>query len=164
LDGDGRITRDDLLQMFKAYFEISMELVRGSVKLIEEGMLEQFDDQDNKPVSAAFGAPTSLDTDSNHHTDLKDQPRLDLGSPNDFLFTRYEPTFNISPTKTLDLRPSLAFLGENDHVPVIENISQDAINEMIQIIFDQIENSHGEYLTLEDFIKAVDIDVNIIAW
>lgn len=37
-----------------------MELVRGVVKVMEEGMLDTFDDEAEKPVSAAFGAPSTL--------------------------------------------------------------------------------------------------------
>lgn len=43
--------------MFKAYFHLSMELVRDVVKTMEEGMMENFDDEGSKPVSAAFSAP-----------------------------------------------------------------------------------------------------------
>ncbi|KAI9220459.1 hypothetical protein BC828DRAFT_398151 [Blastocladiella britannica] len=57
LNGDGRITRDELHAMFKAYFHLSMELVRDVVKAMEEEMMEGFDDSTNKPVSAAFTAP-----------------------------------------------------------------------------------------------------------
>ncbi|TPX47983.1 hypothetical protein SeLEV6574_g02312, partial [Synchytrium endobioticum] len=57
LDGDGFISRSELHRMFKAYFHLSMELVRDVVKTMEEGMMESFDDEAAKPVSAAFAAP-----------------------------------------------------------------------------------------------------------
>ena len=60
LNGDGVISRDELRKMFKSYFLLSMELVRGVVKVMEEGMLDTFDDEAEKPVSAAFGAPSTL--------------------------------------------------------------------------------------------------------
>lgn len=57
LDGDGKISREELHQMFKAYFYLSMELVRDFVKTMEAGMMETFDDEASKPVSASFNAP-----------------------------------------------------------------------------------------------------------
>ncbi|ORZ33782.1 hypothetical protein BCR44DRAFT_1415683 [Catenaria anguillulae PL171] len=57
LDGDGKITRQELHAMFKAYFHLSMELVRDVVKAMEEEMMATFDEDANKPVSAAFTAP-----------------------------------------------------------------------------------------------------------
>ncbi|KAI9152648.1 hypothetical protein H9P43_009444 [Blastocladiella emersonii ATCC 22665] len=57
LDGDGKITKAELHAMFKAYFHLSMELVRDVVKAMEEEMMASFDDDNNKPVSAAFTAP-----------------------------------------------------------------------------------------------------------
>lgn len=46
--------------MFKAYFHLSMELVRDVVKTMEEGMMESFDDEASKPISAAFSAPVPI--------------------------------------------------------------------------------------------------------
>ncbi|KAJ3362403.1 hypothetical protein GGF31_001595 [Allomyces arbusculus] len=57
VDGDGRISHEELHAMFKAYFHLSMELVRDVVKAMEEEMMDQFNDEENKPVSAAFTAP-----------------------------------------------------------------------------------------------------------
>ncbi|KAJ3172897.1 hypothetical protein HDU87_007733 [Geranomyces variabilis] len=58
LNDDGRISREELHRMFKAYFHLSMELVRDVVKTMEEGMMESFDDEAAKPVSAAFAGPS----------------------------------------------------------------------------------------------------------
>ncbi|KAL5036562.1 hypothetical protein BDV3_005765 [Batrachochytrium dendrobatidis] len=57
LDGDGFVSRDELRRMFKAYFNMSMAIVRDVVKTMEEGMMRSFDDQAAKPVSASFSAP-----------------------------------------------------------------------------------------------------------
>ena len=43
--------------MFKAYFHLSMELVRDVVKTMEEGMMESFDDEASKPISSSFAVP-----------------------------------------------------------------------------------------------------------
>ena len=39
LDGEGTISRDNLRKMFKAYFYITIELVRDVVKACEEEMV-----------------------------------------------------------------------------------------------------------------------------
>ncbi|KAH6577962.1 hypothetical protein BASA62_000559 [Batrachochytrium salamandrivorans] len=57
LDGDGFVSRDELRRMFKAYFNMSMAIVRDVVKTMEEGMMDSFDDEAAKPVSASFSAP-----------------------------------------------------------------------------------------------------------
>lgn len=57
LNDDGFISRTELHRMFKAYFHLSMELVRDVVKTMEEGLMEGFDDEASKPVSASFTAP-----------------------------------------------------------------------------------------------------------
>ncbi|KAJ3159074.1 hypothetical protein HDU86_001973 [Geranomyces michiganensis] len=58
LNDDGRISREELHRMFRAYFHLSMELVRDVVKTMEESMMESFDDEAAKPVSAAFAGPS----------------------------------------------------------------------------------------------------------
>jgi len=57
LDEDGRIGRDELHKMLTAYFKLSMNLVRDVVKIMEEGIMENFDDEASKPVSSVFAAP-----------------------------------------------------------------------------------------------------------
>jgi len=43
--------------MLTAYFKLSMNLVRDVVKIMEEGIMENFDDEASKPVSSVFAAP-----------------------------------------------------------------------------------------------------------
>ncbi|KAJ3163281.1 hypothetical protein HDU88_006379 [Geranomyces variabilis] len=68
LNDDGRISREELHRMFKAYFHLSMELVRDVVKTMEEGMMESFDDEAAKPVSAAFAGPSGPYTGTIAHS------------------------------------------------------------------------------------------------
>lgn len=56
VDGDGIISKDELRNMFRAYFHVSMELVRDVVKTMEESLVDTFDDEAAKPVSSAFTA------------------------------------------------------------------------------------------------------------
>ncbi|KAJ3243029.1 hypothetical protein HDU78_000912 [Chytriomyces hyalinus] len=57
LDSDGVVSRNELHRMFKAYFYLSMQLVRDYVKTVEQDMMDTFDDEAAKPVSASFTAP-----------------------------------------------------------------------------------------------------------
>ncbi|RKP02025.1 hypothetical protein CXG81DRAFT_11291 [Caulochytrium protostelioides] len=72
LDGNGVISRAELHQMFKAYFYLSMELVRDVVRTMEEGMMDAFDDEAAKPVSSAFSAPIPPGAMSHHDSDDDD--------------------------------------------------------------------------------------------
>jgi hypothetical protein len=183
LNGDGYISREELRKMFQAYFALSMDLVRVSVKVMEEDMLANFDDDGTKPVSAAFGAPSTLN-DSSHRqeTELSQkQPesseilsiadRLeddgmeaelsDVSIPNKRRVSFDLPT--ASPT-TYDLRPSLPYMRDEDHVPIVETISQDAIEEMVQQVFLVAGCEKQGKLTLEDFKTVVEYDANILSW
>ncbi|KAJ3077106.1 hypothetical protein HDU98_008542 [Podochytrium sp. JEL0797] len=57
LTSSNTITRASLHKMFKSYFYLSMQLVRDYVKTVEQDMMDGFDDEAAKPVSASFTAP-----------------------------------------------------------------------------------------------------------
>ncbi|KAF9135910.1 hypothetical protein BGW39_010725 [Mortierella sp. 14UC] len=57
LDGDGYISREELHEMFKAYFYLSMELIRDVVKTMETDLINNFEYQPGMPISATFTAP-----------------------------------------------------------------------------------------------------------
>ncbi|KAF9928779.1 hypothetical protein FBU30_002099 [Linnemannia zychae] len=57
LDGDGYISREELHEMFKAYFYLSMELIRDVVKTMETDLINNFEYQPGIPISATFTAP-----------------------------------------------------------------------------------------------------------
>jgi len=56
--------------MLTAYFKLSMNLVRDVVKIMEEGIMENFDDEASKPVSSVFAAPIPS---SNNNFDEKER-------------------------------------------------------------------------------------------
>jgi len=56
--------------MLTAYFKLSMNLVRDVVKIMEEGIMESFDDEASKPVSSVFAAPIPS---SNNNFDEKEK-------------------------------------------------------------------------------------------
>ncbi|KAF8943637.1 hypothetical protein BGZ47_005210 [Haplosporangium gracile] len=57
LDDDGYISREELHEMFKAYFYLSMELIRDVVKTMETDLINNFEYQPGMPISATFTAP-----------------------------------------------------------------------------------------------------------
>ncbi|KAG0202607.1 hypothetical protein BGX28_004923 [Mortierella sp. GBA30] len=57
LDGDGYISREELHEMFKAYFYLSMELIRDVVKTMENDLISNFEFQPGMPLSSTFTAP-----------------------------------------------------------------------------------------------------------
>ncbi|OZJ06842.1 hypothetical protein BZG36_00182 [Bifiguratus adelaidae] len=66
LDNDGYITKDDVTRILKAYYYLSMDLVRDVVSGMEEDMMDRFEFNASQPVSAAFtgGIPNSSDSES----------------------------------------------------------------------------------------------------
>ncbi|KAI9007326.1 hypothetical protein BC832DRAFT_554991 [Gaertneriomyces semiglobifer] len=245
LNGDGYISRPELHQMFKAYFHLSMELVRDVVKTMEEGMMESFDDEGGKPVSASFAAPiptgsdTSSDTDDNASDDgvrrenrrtrrnrqkISDAdvhmfgtlgsssnrperqfPRpaaltvgdvshnrttTPLASPE--LLSPTTPSAGSHPLRRLNTRRSLphlsvssplrmsleanspnyqaslpspaTFAAGEEQWPVMEAMSQDAIEEMVDKTFQLAGCEDEEGLSFEDFKHVVELDTNLLAW
>ncbi|KAG0359767.1 hypothetical protein BGZ54_009845 [Gamsiella multidivaricata] len=57
LDGDGYISKEELHEMFKAYFYLSMELIRDVVKTMENDLIGNFEYQPGMPISSTFTAP-----------------------------------------------------------------------------------------------------------
>ncbi|KAJ3100281.1 hypothetical protein HDU97_002372 [Phlyctochytrium planicorne] len=262
IDGDGVISRNELHRMFKAYFYLSMELVRDFVKLMEEGMMETFDDEASKPVSASFTAPiegSGLPNDdddyvkedpgassrdaqgtvtsrkgkrpvSMHESDYSGSillgssyaPAPSASSPgilsrgtralqehqlrrrsNQSMSTAYRNgSISISTTNTnppsahpnrngsYDLPPSpvmatspgfedfqSTYNGDRSVVatpaiegfeeqqwPVVEAMSQDAIEEMVEKTFVAAGAANNDFITLEEFKRAVDSDNSYLQW
>jgi len=57
INGDGYISREELHEMFKAYFYLSMELIRDVVKTMENELISNFEYQPGMPISSTFTAP-----------------------------------------------------------------------------------------------------------
>jgi hypothetical protein len=170
--------------MFHAYFALSMDLVRVSVKVMEENMLESFDDDGTKPVSAAFGAPSTLIDGNLTHNEPRQKPPVSETTEISSISHRIEadmmdpsyPDVNIPPKRrvsfdiagetptTFDIRPSIPYMRDEDYEPVVESLSQDAIEEMVQQVFTIAGKENQDYLNLDDFRTVVDYDTNILAW
>ncbi|KAI8847246.1 hypothetical protein BC829DRAFT_396794 [Chytridium lagenaria] len=242
IDGDGLISRDELHRMFKAYFYLLWNL---------SGMMETFDDEASKPVSASFAAPIQGSGDPNDDDDLvKEDPGATSGNynsltrrkgkrpvsahENDYsgsillgstyapppsatspgILTRgtralQEATLRRRSTASLshayrsgsisvsggavspaygiaELPPSpvaavspgfdefgfgTAFGGfglgeglEEQQWPIIEAMSQDAIDEMVEKTFIAANAASHEYITPEEFQRAVESDNSYLQW
>ncbi|XP_065835933.1 uncharacterized protein [Oscarella lobularis] len=64
LEHTGFANRQNLRRMFKAYFYVTVELVRDVVRGCEEEMMEAYEDDPSKPVSAIFNAPIAASSSS----------------------------------------------------------------------------------------------------
>ena len=187
-----------------------MELVRDVVKIMEEGMMENFDDEASKPVSAAFPAPSQSD----QQTPLEEKPvatRQDKfedavyvgdagatqiptivprGGLHDPIVTRREEieepeSLNDPTTPLATVRDALETMRRtatlprrmvsfdpiqlsphqpDDDLPIIEVISQDAIEELVRHVFMTADAQDAESIRLDQFRVAVQHDLNILAW
>ncbi|KAL7751770.1 hypothetical protein RI367_002770 [Sorochytrium milnesiophthora] len=258
LDGDGRISKEELYAMFKAYFNLSMELVRDVIKSMEEEMMAQFDETAAKPVSAAFTSPipitsgTSAEWDNAHkgegmtdrdHQSVPGSPDMVAAGPSSSSAAsasssypapslavpgltatspsqRTAPTQQPSPTSPITstvstmstqaaalaslASPTIASLpnrivrtdpvrmmsiessisrdgaaqaqqqperqpsGDSDNggkiEPIMERISQDAIIEMVDRTFHDIDIHGKGYIEFDEFKQYVENDNTLISW
>ncbi|KAJ3208891.1 hypothetical protein HDU67_006493 [Dinochytrium kinnereticum] len=227
IDGDGLISRDELHRMFKAYFYLSMELVRDFVRTMEAGMMETFDDEASKPVSAAFSAPIEGSGGPNDDDDLiKEDPgqssssssyvnrrrgkrpasahesdggplllgasytnassvtspgilargtralqehQLRRRSTNSLSHSyRHQGGGDMPPSPIAAVSPGFDEFGmfgvsgvdyaEAEQWPIVEAMSQDAIEEMVEKTFLAANAESHEFITLEEFRRAVEAD------
>jgi len=91
--------------MYKAYFSLSMELIRDIVRTLEEDMVANFDEESDKPVSASFNCPIPHGESSDATPIRKDQ---DLA-----LLTEIDES-------------------QQGMRPVMEDISQEAIEQLVR--------------------------------
>lgn len=137
LEDKGFINKENLRNMFKAYFNVSLELVRDVVKSCEEEMMASFDDAADKPVSAVFNAPIP-----NHGTPSSS------GKP-------LQHYVNPGPSSQQ---------GQDGMWPVMEAMSQDAIDEMVDNVFKHADlDSNGE-ITFEEFRVWAANDNTLLSW
>ncbi|KAH7051670.1 hypothetical protein BKA57DRAFT_392279, partial [Linnemannia elongata] len=208
LDGDGYISREELHEMFKAYFYLSMELIRDVVKTMETDLINNFEYQPGMPISATFTAPIppyglvgsdefAGDTDD----DADDEEGDGLSTPDykqDNYFEGDSPVFVSPVSANLETTSDLSDAEDSgvdnsgwsvaeahsssphsassqgsyanpsffsSTFPVMESISQDAIQEMVEKTFSSIPNpSKPGFITLEEFRAYVLTDAGILGW
>ncbi|KAI9355913.1 hypothetical protein DFJ73DRAFT_623256 [Zopfochytrium polystomum] len=201
LDGDGKISREELHRMFKAYFYLSMELVRDFVKTMEEGMMETFDDEASKPVSASFSAPIvgsgiePIDEEEKEDQSHEDAASILLSNASGAMSNLHHgasapqasdlalssvstntglvgndgqpssPVVAVSGTGVEDLAFEAGMMDiEEVQWPIIEAMSQDAIEEMVEKTFIAAGAANPKFITLSEFRKAVESDNSYLQW
>lgn len=133
------ISKDNLRSMFKAYFEVSLELVRDVVRSCEEEMMASFDDSADKPVSAVFNAPIPSDTGPSTSSS---KPAMLLNNPGS----------------------STSAKGVDGRWPIMEAMSQDAIDEMVNNVFQCADTDKDGKISFEEFEAWAANDNTILAW
>ena len=133
------ISKENLRNMFKAYFEISLELVRDVVRSCEEEMMASFDDSGDKPVSAIFNAP--IPSDAGPST-ANGKPVMLMNNPG-----------SSTSAKRVDGRS-----------PIMEAMSQDAIDEMVNNVFHCADKDKDGKISFEEFEAWATYDNTILAW
>ncbi|KAG2182337.1 hypothetical protein INT43_007267 [Umbelopsis isabellina] len=222
LDNDGYISRDELFRMFKAYFYLSMELVRDVVSAMEDDMMDNFEFSASQPVSAAFtvaipsassdeedNASQNEEQVSNHETSHQNRrqntrkedyfqqqyaqenrypaPRdasessvsesslqeehVQAESPTNTSESNWLPSSEASPTFSIQ---SLAKKRQEEETepkkpweekfPIMETMSQDAIEEMVEKTFRSIDTKREGYISYEEFKQFVQTDSSIVSW
>lgn len=138
IENKGHISKENLRSMFKAYFEISLELVRDVVRSCEEEMMASFDDSADKPVSSVFNAPIPSDSGPSTSTG---KPAMLLNNPG-----------------------NTSAQGIDRRWPIMEAMSQDAIDEMVNNVFQCADTDKDGKISFEEFEAWAANDNTILAW
>lgn len=133
------ISKENLRNMFKAYFEISLELVRDVVRSCEEEMMASFDDSGDKPVSSIFNAP--IPSNAGPST-ANGKPVMLMNNPGN----------------------STSAKGVDGRWPIMEAMSQDAIDEMVNNVFHCADKDKDGKISFEEFEAWATNDNTILAW
>ena len=160
LDANGRVSRSELRRMFKAYFHISMELVRDVVKTMEVELLDGFDESDARPISSTFSAPI---VSSGAPQDQPAKPQEDSADQGLLVLDTSVQSMSRQPSQN---SPTLLNgpLTQHSDFPVMEAMSQTALEEMVNQTFMDAGAQDGDEMTLEEFIRVAEKDSNILAW
>ena len=117
VENRGFLTRPDVRSMFTAHFLLSMELVRDTVRTMEDEMIANFDDDSDRPVSAAFTAPMPEGMQIAQDTQPKAQG--DVAHDDDDIPGQYR----------------LSVAGRRDQLePMLTSMSESAIDELVEAV------------------------------
>jgi len=160
LDEDGFISKEDFQQMFQAYHQLSMELVRDVVRSCEEEMMATYDDSGNRPISAVFNAPIpdSSDNNTNNNTTtlwnkkLRTLSTSNSSSVDDFYVS-------IQPSTPKLVRSQL-----DNRLPAVEAMTQDAILELVDQIMLNADTDMDGKLSEKEFYNYALLDTSLLAW
>jgi phenylpropionate dioxygenase-like ring-hydroxylating dioxygenase large terminal subunit len=134
-----------------------MELVRDVVRALEEEIMDGFDENANKPVSAAFTTPIPASTDEPTPRRRKSRETDDDTQMNQLGVQRPLPQPNSSVHHDDEE-------GEEAFWPVMEMMSQDAIEEMVEKMFTSVDREGNGLISFDEFKRFVEHDTTMIAW
>eukprot|EP00039_Didymoeca_costata_P020446 m.341289 g.341289 ORF g.341289 m.341289 type:complete len:413 (-) comp19984_c0_seq1:38-1276(-) len=147
LHNNGYLSRDELRNMFQAYFHLSMELIRDLVKALEEQLMANFNDGGDNPVSAVFTAPIPNSNGEVPH-----------GKPSS-IYESYNFETGLPGQYSAALSQTRAELG-----PSLQALSDKAIEDMVQAAFDSADLDCDGRLSFEEFKRWAMSDTAMIAW
>ncbi|ORX56648.1 EF-hand [Piromyces finnis] len=201
LDGDGYITPTELYNIFKAYFYLSMELVRDIVNTLEgedeDNILDPTINK-NQVKDADLDNPTIQSITKPRRTNLLEEQRKQLilqieqknkklnnGGTNVYddsltpitansaysTYALHSPlkhraSFSISNNNNINGTEEAEALEEEEIWPIMEVMSQEAIEEMVEKTF-LMAGEHAIQsgrISFEEFKAFVKTDPTIISW
>lgn len=147
--------------MYKAYFHLSMELVRDVVKTMEDGLLENFDEQDAKPTSAAFSAPI-VSSGPPVESQLE-QPEEELTENVPTILAKLD-TLSVPPSAPSSPTMLHGQILYHEDFPVMEAMSQQALDEMVNQTFADAGAQWRDEIDFSGFCIAAEKDPNLLSW
>ncbi|KAI8619256.1 hypothetical protein BC830DRAFT_1165501 [Chytriomyces sp. MP71] len=155
LNGDGVLSRLELRKMFKAYYDLSMQLVSQYVRDLGSPLSGQF------PVRASIGYRAFQESRRRSKaslTTIGSSPIVEIGD-----------TVNLSPTGSggnlkAGEKDAESCFNEMVDLPAIEMMSQDAVDEMVEAMFVAAQAHDASSITFEEFERAVVQDNSFVLW
>ncbi|KAJ3232515.1 hypothetical protein HDU81_002885 [Chytriomyces hyalinus] len=161
LNGDGVLSRVELQRMFRAYYQLSMQLVQQYSKEFESS--KSLTDATESQTPPDNSSPTKLTATWSERTvqeiqAVRNKSRASLANSR-------------SPTEeTGSLPGSLEKMfaggssGGTFEIPVTESMSQDVVDEMVDGIFRAGDASNLNALTYAEFERAARQDSSYLQW
>ena len=138
--------------MFRAYFHLSMELVRDVVRALEEEMIANFNDASDKPVSSVFTAPIPSQTATRDPGWAKRAAGGEGGG---------EGLSDASPPGQC---VAAGAPKKEKVVAMLESISDEAIDELVEAAFEGADRDADGRLSFEEFKQWAAADSTMVSW
>jgi hypothetical protein len=127
-------------------------------------MMEGFDDEASRPVSAAFPPPR---TSAEHEVVARrKEPNLeeDAGDESDSSESRSPIALLRDQVQTNHQKHKEELQSPDGDVPLVEVVSQEAIEELIDVIFMSAGSEADQMLDYDKFVTVVMHDMNLLSW
>lgn len=130
----GYLLPKDFRDIFKAYFLISVEMVRDYIKICEEEMKASFDKAADKSISSVFNGPI----------------------PDDALCN--------AASNDIKSRKAMCSHEATKAKPIMETMSHDALDEMVANVFKCADLNKDGKITYDEFKIWAALDNTVLAW